>query len=275
MHKRILAMLLVICIFLMPITQVNATNTNNNGTNKEYSIIIEDDANLLTAEEEQNLRNQVAPLTEFGYVMFKTTSTLNSTSSLRYIQNYYYSKLGNKSGVAFYIDMDKRQVCACATGGLDRIITSSKCDTIMDNVYTYARKGNYYECAVQTFSQMNNLLNGEKIAESMKYICNGILSIMISLFLGYGFIMMSSKNKKVSNRELINECKTYLEHSEISVAKTGTHSEYSPVSDSSSGGGSSGGGRRRWRLLWKWRKPWLLVNKIYYLLKNYIKYETT
>ena len=39
--------------------------------------------------------------------------------------------------------MNKRQICACATGGLDRIITSSKCDTIMDNVYKYAPEGEY------------------------------------------------------------------------------------------------------------------------------------
>lgn len=243
MHKKLLILLSIFTFLLLPITQGKATNVNNN---RGYSIIIEDDADLLTQSEEQQLRKQMIPLTEFGYVMFKTTNTANGTgTSLRYIQNYYYSKLGNKSGVAFYIDMDKRQVCACATGGLDRVLTSGKCDTIMDNVYRYATKKDYYECAKQTFMQMNNLLNGEKIAESMKYICNGIIAIMLSLFISYVFYLLISKNKKVNNKELINECKIFLEHSEIAVAKTGTHSVYSPVSDSSSGGGSSGGGGRR------------------------------
>ena len=260
MHRKILIGLIVFFIILVPFSQIKATRISIDEAKSGPKIIIEDDADLLTDSEEQQLVSQMMPLTEFGYVMFKTTNTVNSTgTSLRYIQNYYYSKLGNKSGVAFYIDMNKRQVCACATGGLDKVITSSKCDTIMDNVYTYARKGNYYECAVKTFSQMNNLLNGEKIAESMKYICNGILAIMISLFASYGFIRLVSNNKKVSNKELIDECNIFLEHSEIEVKKTGTHSEYSPVSDSSSGGGSSGGGgRRRWRLLWKRRKSRIL-----------------
>lgn len=241
-----MAILIVFIFTFIPVQQVQADNIkNNNDVKNEYAIIIEDDANLLNTSEEKKLINQMQVLTKFGYVMLKTTSTKNTTSSLDYIKNYYYSKLGNKSGVAFYIDMNKRQVCACATGGLDKIITNGKCDTIMDNVYKYAKKGDYYECSRQTFLQMNKLLNGEKIAESMKYICNAIIAIMLSLFACYGFYILIIVNKKATNNELIEECEISLEHSEISVEKTGTHSEYSPVSDSSSsGGGFSGGGRR-------------------------------
>ena len=129
MLKKInyLLLTLVLLISLQP-TFSNAVAVESNSTNSNYSIIIEDDADLLTEMEEQQLRTQMKVLTEFGHVMFKTTNTANGISSLRYIQNYYYSKLGNQSGVAFYIDMNKTQICACATGGLDRIITSSKCD---------------------------------------------------------------------------------------------------------------------------------------------------
>lgn len=256
MHKKFLIAFLV-ALVLIPVVKVRASSTKNSSINNNYAIIIEDDANLLTPIEEQQLRSNMEVLTEFGNVMFKTTNNNKSNIPLKYIQNYYYSKLGNKSGVAFYIDMNKREVCACATGGLDRIITSSKCNTIMDNVYRYATKKQYYECAVQTFSQMNKLLTGEKIAERMKYICNAIISVMISLFISYGFFMIISRNKKATNKELIEECVTSLEHSEIEVVKTGTHREYSPVSDSSSSGGSSGGGRRRW-ILWKRRKSRIL-----------------
>lgn len=262
-----LILTLVLLISLQPIlsnavTDSNAATTEINSTSNNYSIIIEDDANLLTEVEEQQLRTEMGVLTEFGYVMFKTTNTANGTSSLRYIQNYYYSKLGNRSGVAFYIDMNKRQVCACATGGLEKIITSSKCDTIMDNVYRYATRGDYYSCAKETFSQMDRLLNGGRIAESMKYYCNAILSVMISLFISYGFYMIITGNRKVSKKDLIDECEVSLEHSPIEVAKTGTHRVYSPVSDSSSGGsfgGGSSGGGRRW-IFWKRRKSRILNN---------------
>ena len=155
MHKKRFFVLVIFSIILLIFaTQVKATNLNDENNYSDTNIIIEDDANLLTKEEKYQLRQKMAVLSEYGYVMFKTTNTTTNYNSLRYIQNYYYSKFGNKSGVAFYIDINNRQVCACATGGLDKIITSSKCDTIMDNVYVYARNGTYYECAKETFSQI-------------------------------------------------------------------------------------------------------------------------
>ena len=252
MHRKIAKLLLVMATVLMilPITNVNGAQLEEETNN--YQIIIEDDADLLTDSEEKELRTIMQDLAEFGNVVFKTTKTVNNSySSLKYIQNYYYSKFHNNSGVAFYIDMSQRQLCACATGGLDDIITNAKCNTIMDNVYKYASKGNYYMCASETFSQMNRLLNGQRIAESMKYICNAIVSVMVSLFASYTLFVMISGNKKASQKELIDECEVFLEHGPIDVQKTGSHGVYSPVSDSNSSGGSSssGGGRRR-RIFW-------------------------
>lgn len=246
MHKKIILLFLIFLVIIaMPITKIHATELDGtNVDNIEETIIIEDDANLLTAEEKQMLKEQMAPLTEYGNVIFKTTNTENNYSSLKYIQNYYYSKFENEKGVAFYIDMHNRQICACATGGLDKIITSGKCNTIMDNVYKYARGAKYYDCAKETFIQMNKLLSGQKIAETMKYICNAILAFMISLFTSYAIFKIISSNKKSSNKELVNECEVKLDHSNIEIEKIGTHSVYSPRSSSSSSGGSSsrGGG---------------------------------
>ena len=88
---------------------------------------------------------------------------------------------------------------------------------------------------------MNELLNGRKIQESMKYICNAILALMLSLFATYGLYNLLVGNKKVSHKEIISECDFSIQHSYIDVALTGSHRVYSPQSDSSS---SSGG--RRW-----------------------------
>lgn len=151
--------------------------------------------------------------------------------------------------------------------GLEKIVTSAKCDIITDNVYRYATNKKYYECAADVFSQVDKLLNGQKIAEPMKYICNSILSIMLSLFVTYGLFILCSRNGKASDKEIVNECDSSLKYSPVVVTKIGTHIVYSPISDSSSSdgsfGGSSGGGRRRRRILWKRRKPWFLTNKMY------------
>ena len=255
MRRRFFILILLIIFISFSLT------SNSKGTSQNYQIIIEDDANLLTESQKLELKSEMTALTEFGYVIFKTTNTNTGYyKPLKYIQDFYYSKYGNASGVAFYIDMKSRQICACATGGLDRVITNGKCDSIMDNVYTYASKGNYYKCAQETFSQMNLLLNGEKIAEPMKHICNVFVSIMLSQFAIYGIYSLINKNRKPSHKELIEECEVSFEHTPVSVTKTGQHKVYSPSSSDSSGigGSSSGGGGRRW-IFRKWRKPRILI----------------
>lgn len=239
MHKKIVIVLFIITILTFTI-RVNATEIENNN-NSRYRVIIEDDADLLTDQEEEELKKSMVPLTEFGNVLFKTTQNPNNMNSLKYIKNYYYSILKNDKGVAFYIDMSARQVCACATGGLDSIITTSKCNTIMDNVYTYAKKSQYLKCAEETFYEISTLLEGGRIAETMKYFCNAIISIMMGLFSTYGFYMIYATNRKATRKELIGECEVKLNYTPINVSKTGSHSVYSPVSDSSYGGSSGGG----------------------------------
>lgn len=240
MLKKVLIFLFTIIICTL-CNDVNATEIENIN-NSQYKVIIEDEADLLTESEEEELKRKMVPLTEYGNVLFKTTIAPNSTDSLRFIKNYYYSILKNDKGVAFYIDMSARQVCACATGGLDSIITTSKCNTIMDNVYMYARKSQYLKCAEKTFDEMSTLLEGGRIAEKMKYFCNGIISIMMGLFATFGFYMIYATNRKATRKDLIGECEVKLNYSPINVVKTGSHSVYSPISDDSSYGGSSGGG---------------------------------
>ena len=248
MHKKCLLFIVFVLFFITPIYATEPMIDSEASSNGYYQIIIEDDADLLSEGDEIELKSVMEPLTEYGNVLFKTNNLPTSSSSESYLRNYYYSILGNKKGVAFYIDMNRRQVCACASGGLEKIITSGKCDSIMDNVYSYATKGDYFQCANQTYLQMYRLLNGGKIAESMKYICNAILAIMISLFTSYLFCIKLTGNKGASDKELIDECGIILEHTPVIVKKIGTSRIFNPPR-SSSGGSSGGGGRRRF--LWQ------------------------
>lgn len=216
-------------------TQENSNNTS--------LVVIEDDANLLTEYQEEELRKEMNVLTEYGIVLFKTTDFSIDTRPLKYIQSYFYSKFGNKAGVAFYIDMSSRELCVTATsaGGLDKIITSAKCNIITDNIYRYASSGNYYKCASEAYKQMNQLLSGGKIAETMKHVCNAILSIMLSLFFTYGVFLIIMGNKKATHKEIVGECEVKFKHGSVEVIKKGSHRVYSPRSTSSSGGGGSSG----------------------------------
>lgn len=250
MHKKILALYIIstLIFFMIPVNKIFATNTEAD-TSINNKILIEDEANLLNEKQEENLKTNMIKLTEFGNVIFKTSNSFTNKDPLKYIQDYYYSKFRNSAGVAFYIDMNKRKICACATGGLDKVITNGKCDTITDNVYRYASNKDYYQCASEAFNQINKLLNGQKIAESMKYICNAILSLMLASFASFGIFKYLTGIKKAGQKEILKECSVYLEHTPIIINKIGTHRVYSPISDSSSGGSS----HRRW-FFWKWRR---------------------
>ena len=221
-----------------------SNNTNINETNGEYHLIIEDDANLLTESEKESLRKDMAKLTEYGNIIFKSINT-NSTTADSYAKSYYNGRYGRQSGTLFLIDMDNRKIYIFSNGENYNKITDSKAETITDNIYQYATDKEYYECAKKAYEQILTVLEGGKIAEPMKYISNGVLAVMLSLFINFAIFKLATNNSKASKNEQIKECERYFEHTTPNVEKTGSHRVYSPQSSSSGGGGG-----RRWR---RWR----------------------
>ena len=231
------------------------TSSSYDQNNGEYQLIIEDDANLLSASEKESLRKDMAKLTEYGNIIFKSINT-NSTSAASYAKSYYNGRFGRQSGTVFLIDMDNRKIYIFSNGDNYTKITESKAETITDNIYQYATDKEYYECAKKAYEQILTVLEGGKIAEPMKYISNAVLAVMVSLFINFAIFKLATNNAKATGNEQIKECERFFEHTTPIVNKVGTRRVYSPVSDSSSGGGSSGGGgggRRR-----RWRRPQLL-----------------
>ena len=86
---------------------------------------------------------------------------------------------------------------------------------------------------------MLDLLKGRKIAESMKYISNSFLALMISLFSSLMLFIYLSRNEKLSKEEIKELGLTSIKHSNLNVEKVGTHSVYSPKVDTSSSSSSS------------------------------------
>lgn len=240
MHKKLFTIVCLVITFLSVFVSSSFAYENK--------IIIEDDANLLSSSEEEDLYELMEKISEFGSVMLKTID-INSSSTRYYAENYYYNQIGNESGVLFLIDMDNREIYIASSGTMYNTITKSKADSITDNVYRYATRSDYYQCAEEAFKEVFSLLNGKKIAEPMKVICNIILAFMFALLINYGIFKIASKVKKTSGKEILEGAEGYFENEGSTACKTGQHKEYSPQSSgsSSSGGGFSGGGR--------WRRP--------------------
>lgn len=126
--------------------------------NTGYSVVINDEADLLSGDEITLLSNDMFPLTEFGNIVFLST-TYPSTSQHKIANDYYYELFGTASGSVLLIDMYERIVYIYSDGSNLKTITSSKAEIITDNIYQYLSAKKYYDGASVAFSQIYTLLN--------------------------------------------------------------------------------------------------------------------
>lgn len=209
-----------------------------------YQVSIEDDADLLTDEQEELLSEQMEEITAYGNVAFKSVDTnYNSTETLA--KEHYRDLFGTSSGTLFVIDMDNRNIWIFSDGSIYKTITKSYANTITDNVYTYASRSDYYGCASNAYNQINTLLSGRKIAQPMKYIGNALLALILALLINYFIVRVFSRSRKPSERELLQniyaQCNVDAPHTDF-INQSRVYSPPSSSSDGSSGGSSGGGG---------------------------------
>lgn len=235
---KMLGLLVSLLIFLnvgLPVkAEIFYTNENTG-----YQVYIEDDAGLLSVAEQQELAAQMQGITAYGNVMFKTISE-NSSSTDGYARAFYRERFGSSSGTMFLIDMDNRNIWIRSDGRISKIITNAYSDTITDNCYRFASRGDYYGCAQAAFSQIEALLEGQRIAQPMKYICNAFLAMILSLLFSLGLVRLISKNTVPGHNDLLRAAPHTFWLNNPRAVYTHTTKVYDPPSSSS--GGSSGGG---------------------------------
>lgn len=241
MSKNFFTILLLVVIIISSFGNVNADSYRYINQENKNELLIEDDASLLTVEEINNLSSDMMPLTQYGNIVFKSINE-NSSSTSQYAEDFYFNKYGEKSGTIFLFDMFNRMIYIYSEGENYKTITKSKADIITDNVYTYASRKDYYQCASVAFEQMNTLLDGGKILEPMRYIGNILIATVSGFLFVFIWIQCGSKLKKSSNKDILKNCKIKFDVKKVTAQKTGEHKEYSPQSSSGSSHFSSGGG---------------------------------
>lgn len=206
-----------------------------------YQAVIEDDANLLSEEEEAALQEQLEEITAYGNVAFKTIDD-NYMSTENYARSYYKDMFGTASGTLFLIDMDNRIIWIHSDGAVYKVITTAYANTITDNVYRYASDKAYFVCAQKAFEQILSLLKGQKIAQPMKYISNGLLAILLALLLNYGVVCVFAGAKKLGKKKMMENVPIQFSYTKPLAVFTHQTRTYHPVSSSSGSGGGGGGG---------------------------------
>ena len=241
MNKCFFILLTFISALFSPLMASSVHAAENRYTNPEtgYIVILEDDADLLTQAEESALLTEMKNITEFGNVAFKSIDS-NYSSTAGYARTYYHDHFGSNSGTLFLIDMDNRNLYIFSDGAVYRVVTTGRAETITDNIYRMASRGEYFNCAKEAYSEIYTILNGDQIAQPMKYISNALLAILLALLVNFILINAVSKLRRTSTDRMILAASASFRFTDPDVSHINTTKTYSPVEHSS--GGSSGGG---------------------------------
>uniref|UniRef100_UPI0040576B12 TPM domain-containing protein n=1 Tax=Agathobacter sp. TaxID=2021311 RepID=UPI0040576B12 len=210
-----------------------------------YGAYIDDRADLLTSSEEKALLANMEAIAKYGNVAFVSISKNPAYDTNAYAKDYSSTHFGQESSTLFLIDMQERYIWIYSNGAIYDVVTTAYANTITDNSYTYASDGDYFSCADTAFSQIRSLLEGQKIAQPMKYISNLLLAVILAMLLNYFFVMSASKAKKARNSQLLDNIHTNVAVKNPSVKFMHQTRHYSPRSSSSGGGGGSRGGGSR------------------------------
>ena len=234
-------LLFLLLLWTGPVLQARAASPADSTPSTSWKVVVDDEADLLTDEEEAMLAEEMEPITAYGSAAFISCHAPSGTSTSSYAKEVYSRLFGRDSGTLFMIDLANRKIWIQSNGAIYRTITKSRANTITDNVYRLASRGDYYGCASSAFSQIYILLEGGRIAQPMKYTSNALLALAVSLLINFYYVFLLSKRHAPSRRSLTRVFLKKFEFSNSRSVYTHTTKVYDPPSKSSGGGGGGGG----------------------------------
>lgn len=205
-----------------------------------YSVAIIDEEDLLSADEEALLAEDMEPITAYGNVAFWSTGEWASNeieqARLKRKELFDYS-----SATLFAVNMANRRLTIQSYGKLYDGVNDSRARSITDNVSSYATRGDYYGAAKECYSQINSVMEGVSIPEPMKFASYAVISIILGFTIALTLAFSPKHNPLRTKPEEIRGM-----HGKGVPDKPGekviiSEVEYS-VSSGGGGGGCGGGG---------------------------------
>ena len=199
--RKLQLMALALILALLPFACAAGEDRLETNLETGYSLAIQDDGRLIDSSEMQGVIEAMRPILEYANVGFLTYPSGGSTSnSATKAQKWGDSTFGSGTRfTVFIIDMSTRHLDIYASRPLSGILTAAEENSIADNVYRAASRGDYAGCARDAFSQIEKVLKGEKIATPMKYVSNALLAMIAAIFATYLLISaFARKEQEVS-----------------------------------------------------------------------------
>ena len=233
----ILALLISLLCACLPAAGAETVYTNEEtGFTAAYA----DEAGLVTDEaEKEAILSALKDLTQWCSVAFVTTKDNRGLSEAALADRYGQSLLGRVSRTVFLIDMATRQLRIETDGAASKILTGSVSDTITDNVYRDARRGDYGACAWSVFDQMARVFLGQRLAEPMKIISNVLISLLVSVVILYTVLVQARGHKR---KAAVKAASTAVVSTVGAAAVGSVVTKKVRLSSNSGGGGFHGGG---------------------------------
>ena len=254
----LLAMLLMLLILVQPVSFAAGKNSTDPYTDMPnfgaitdtgltwrnsatgFRVVIEDDIDLLSTEEERQLLDDMIPLTEYGNAAFWSTRE-SASNELIQAEARRRALFDLESASILVINMNLRKVSIQSYGRLYDVITVSRANSITNNVRNDLTRGQYYAASSKAFAQMDSLMRGNRIAQPMKVLSNVCIALMIGLMLVLSRVFRYATTfRRPVLAQIVST--TALSYTVGSMIHKGTSRRYSPRSDSDSSSGSSGGG---------------------------------
>ena len=245
---RLLALALTVLLLTASLPAVLAAQENGSvRTNPETgcSVYVLDDDDLLTPEEEAQLLEDMYPITEYGNIVFWTTSLPTGGNEKEFAWQKCLSVTGSENAGIFAINMNVRYITFESGGRIYESLTRSFARTVTDNVSHYATAKEYYRCAAEAYRQVLELLRGNSVAQPMKITSYALIALMLGLLLASLFVFGKRQNSSYRKRTTpLSDALRFdgLPEAIPMFTLTGHNRRYSPPSSSSGGGRSGGGG---------------------------------
>ena len=203
------------------------------------ALIIQDDEDLLTPLEENQLLQAMQPITAYGAAAFWSTRQSGSTDvKAERFFDANISPLRSTNGIVFMIDMYNREIYIFTRGDMERTVSRAGAYAITDNVYRYASKGDYYTCARSAFEQALTLIEGGRVFSPMRVICNLLLAVSFGILSAFLIVRRSSvaTTRKTVTTLSSTRASVQMQLSDKRLVRTIKRRK-----ESSSGGGRIGG----------------------------------
>ena len=164
-----------------------------------WQVVIEDSASLLSEAEETEVRTEMEAVAQYCNVGLYTTSRHSGMSAQEQAKAWGRKQFGNADFTVFVIDMNQRWMEIFSSERIHRVVTTAKANTITDNVYKLASRGQYADCAKEAFRQIRQTLEGFEVASPMRYATNALVAVAAAILLAYLLIYSQmEKETKVS-----------------------------------------------------------------------------